>query len=87
MDEKYTVIEMNNSYVICHGSRLSWDEAHTLVLSRMLEDCDNGKVLLNDVSLFELEANERGLGVSFKIGDRSDETTYYILDDPGDLKE
>ena len=87
MDEKYTVIEINNSYVICHGSRLSWEEAHTLVLSRMLEDCDNGKVLLNDVSLFELEANEPGLGVTFKIGDRSDETTYYILDDPGDLKE
>lgn len=86
MDEKYTVIEMNGSYVICHGSRLSWDEAHTLVLSNMLEDCENCKIHLNDVRLFELEANDPGLGVSFKIGDRSDETTYYILDDPGDLK-
>ena len=87
MDKKYTVIEMNDSYVICHGSRLSWEEAHTLVLSNMLEDCENGKVHLNDVRLFELEANEPGLGVTFKIGDRSDKTTYYILDDPGDLKE
>lgn len=87
MDKKYTVIEMNDSYVVCHGSRLSWDDAHTLVLSKMLEDCENGEVHLNDVSLFELEANEPGLGVRFKIGGRSDETTYYILDDPGDLKE
>ena len=86
MDKKYTVIEMNSSYVICHGSRLSWEEAHTLVLSNMLEDCENSKFHLNDVRLFELEANEPGLGVSFKIGGRSDETTYYILDDPGDLK-
>ena len=86
MDEKYTVIEMNGSYVICHGSRLSWEEAHTLVLSNMLEDCGNGKIHLNDVRLFELEANEPGLGVSFKIEGRRDETTYYILDDPGDLK-
>ena len=86
MDEKYTVIEMNGSYVICHGSRLSWDEAHTLVLSNMLENCENSKVHLNDVRLFELEANDPGLGVSFKIEGRSDETTYYILDDPGDLK-
>ena len=87
MDKKYTVIEMNDSFVICHGSRLSWEEAHTLVLSNMLEDCENGKAHLNDVRLFELEANDPGLGVSFKIGDRNDETTYYILDDLGDLKE
>lgn len=87
MDKKYTVIEINDTFVICHGSRLSWDEAHTLVLSNMLEDCENRKVHLNDVRLFELEANDPGLGVTFKIGDRSDETTYYILDDPGDLKE
>lgn len=78
---------MNDSYVICHGSRLSFYEAHTLVLSKMLEECENTENRLNDVNLFELEANDNGLGISFKIGDRADETTYYILDDPGDLKE
>lgn len=85
MDNKYTVIEINNSYVVCHGSRLSFGEAHSLVLLKMLEDCKNSEARLNDVSLFELEANDNGLGITFKIGDNGYKTTYYILDDPGDL--
>lgn len=87
METRYAVIEMNESYIVCHGSRLTWQEAHTLVLSKMFEDCGNTDSKLNDVSIFELEANNPGLGVSFKIGDSEDKTTYYILDDPGDLTE
>lgn len=82
MNKFYTVIESNDLYIVCHGSRLSWHSAHTLVFSKLLEDRKNHDSKLQDVDIFELEANEPGLGVSFKINDRK--TTYYILDDPGD---
>ena len=79
---KFVVIEINNSFVICHGSGLTWAEAHLLVLSQMLGDvkCTEDDVL-EHVKLFELEANDPGLGVSYEYN--GDRTTYYILDDVG----
>lgn len=51
-------------------------------MSQMLHDirCTEDETL-HDVKMFELEANEPGLGVSFKCN--GCQTTYYILDDPG----
>lgn len=80
--EKFAVVESNDSFIICHGSGLTWAEAHLLVMNQMLDDigCTDDETLHN-VKLFELEANEPGLGVSFEWN--GSKTTYYILDDPG----
>lgn len=85
MEKKFVVVEMNDTFVLCHGSRLTWAEAHLLVLSQMLEDisCTEDDTL-HDVKLFELEANEPGLGVSYEYN--GNKTTYYILDDLGELE-
>ena len=80
--EKFTVVESNDSFILCHGSGLTWAEAHLLVMSQMLDDIEcTEDATLHEVKLFELEANEPGLGVSYEY-DRV-KTTYYILDDPG----
>lgn len=83
--KKFVVVESNDSFIICHGSGLTWAEAHLLVMCQMLHDirCTEDEVLHN-VKLFELEANERGLGVSFEYN--GNKTTYYILDDLGKPK-
>ena len=79
---KYALVEINDSYVICHGSGLTWAEAHLLVMSQMLNDTANAEgEMLQNVKLFELEANDPGLGVSYEFG--RNKTSYYILDDPG----
>ena len=81
MNNKYVVVAVCDSYVICHGSGLTWAEAHLLVLSQMLSDTrctEDGE--LNHVKIFELEANDPGLGVSYEYD--GNETTYYILDEP-----
>lgn len=80
--KKYTVVESNDTFILCHGSGLTWAEAHLMVTSQMLHDirCTDDDTLHN-VKLFELEANEPGLGVSFEYNGNA--TTYYILDDPG----
>ena len=82
-DKKYVVIEVNDSFVVCHGSGLTWAEAHLFVLSQMYEDasCSGKDSCLERVKLFELEANEPGLGVTYTWNGNN--TTYYILDDPG----
>lgn len=83
---KYCVIEINESYIICHGSGLNWADAHLLVMSEMLDDVNstNDKKIQN-VSMFELEANDTGLGVTFETDRLS--TSYYILEDPGNIIE
>lgn len=80
--KKYTVVEYNDSFILCHGSGFTWAEAHLMVMSQLLHDirCTDDDALHN-VKLFELEANEPGLGVSFEYN--GNKTTYYILDDPG----
>ena len=80
--KKFAVVESNDSFIVCHGSGLTWAEAHLLVMSQMLHDigCTDDETLHN-VKMFELEANEPGLGVSFEWN--GNKTTYYILDDPG----
>lgn len=80
--KKFTVVESNDTFILCHGSGLTWAEAHLLVMSQMLHDirCTEDEVL-HHVKMFELEANEPGLGVSFEYN--GNKTTYYILDDPG----
>ena len=80
--KKFVVVETNNIFIICHGSGLTWAEAHLLVMRQMLHDisCTEDAVL-EHVKLFELEANKPGLGVSYEYDGRK--TTYYILDDLG----
>ena len=52
----------------------------------MLEDIrDSGEEKIQNLSMFELEANSPGLGVTFDIGGKKN--AYYILDDPGKVKE
>lgn len=80
-EKKCTVIESNDSYVVCHGSGLSWAEAHLLLISEIMDSYTDHK--LQNVELFELEANEPGLGMSFEVN--GNKTTYYILDDPGNI--
>ena len=83
--KKYVVIEVCNSYVICHGSGLTWAEAHLLVMIQMMNDAtyDTESGMLQNVKMFELEANDPGFGVSYEYdGNR---TRYYILDDPGKM--
>lgn len=83
--EKFAVVESNDSFIVCHGSGLTWAEAHLLVMSQMLHDIrSTDDETLHNVKLFELEANEPGLGVSFEWN--GNKTTYYILDDPGKPK-
>ena len=36
--KKYVVIEVCDSYMICHGTGLTWAEAHLLVMSQMMND-------------------------------------------------
>ena len=80
--KKFAVVESNDSFIICHGSGLTWAEAHLLVMSQMLHDIRSTEdEILPHVKLFELEANEPGLGVSYEYNGNT--TTYYILDDPG----
>lgn len=84
---KHCVIEINDSFTVCHGSGLDWDEAHLLLLSKMLDDIrdsDNNEKIQN-LSMFELEANSPGLGVTFDIGGAKN--VYCILDDPGNVME
>lgn len=82
-EEKYAVVETNKDYVICHGSALSWADAHLLVLSQMYHDsqCVEVCTYIEHLTLFELECNEPGLGVSYEYNGQR--TTYYILNDPG----
>lgn len=80
-ETKYAVMEHSDDYVICHGSGLSWADAHLLVISNILDDC--GDKSLQNVKMYELEANTPGLGIYFELGDRK--ITYYILDDPGNV--
>ena len=83
---KYCVIEINESFIVCHGSGLDWNDAHLLVFSGMLDDCSNANdKKLQNVSLFELEANDTGLGVVFEVNGMKNE--YYILEDPGNIIE
>ena len=84
---KHCVVEINGKFLICHGSGLDWDEAHLLVLSKMLDDIRDSedKEKIQNLSLFELEANRPGLGVVFDIG--GEKKAYYILDDPGNVME
>ena len=80
--KRYAVVESNDSFMICHGSGLTWAEAHLLVMSQMLHDIRSTEdKILHHVKMFELEANEPGLGVSYEYNGNT--TTYYILDDPG----
>lgn len=80
--KKFTVVEYNDSFIICHGSGFTLEEAHLIVMSQMLHDIRSADdEALHNVKLFELEANEPGLGVSFEYN--GNKTTYYILDDPG----
>lgn len=83
IEKKYAVVESNKDYVICHGSGLSWADAHLLVLSQMYEDsqCVEVGQYIEHLTLFELECNEPGLGISYEYNGRR--TMYYILDDPG----
>lgn len=82
---KHCVIEINDSFTVCHGSGLDWDEAHLLLLSKMLDDIRNSgdDEKIQNLSMFELEANSPGLGVTFDIG--GEKNAYYILDDPGNV--
>lgn len=83
---KYCVIEINESFIVCHGSGLDWNDAHLLVFSGMLDDCGNANdKKLQNVSLFELEANDTGLGVTFEVNGMKN--AYYILEDPGNIIE
>ena len=83
---KHCLVEINDSFIVCHGSWLDWDEAHLLLLSKMLEDIrDSGEEKIQNLSMFELEANSPGLGVTFDIGGKKN--AYYILDDPGNVME
>ena len=80
--KKFAVVESNDSFILCHGSGLTWAEAHLLVMSQMLDDIRSTEdEILHHVKMFELEANEPGLGVSYEYNGNT--TTYYILDDPG----
>lgn len=82
--KKYVVIEACDSYVICHGSGLTWAEAHLLVMSQMMNDTNcTGSGILQNVKMFELEANDPGFGVSYEYD--GNKTTYYIVDDPGNM--
>lgn len=86
IDNKFVVIEENDTYVVCHGSGLSWAEAHLLVFSKLLEDKEKYEMdTFEGFNLYELEANDPGLGVSYEFN--GEKTTYYILDDPGNLGE
>lgn len=79
---RFAVVESNDSFILCHGSGLTWAEAHLLVMSQMLHDIRSTEdEILHHVKMFELEANEPGLGVSYEYNGNT--TTYYILDDPG----
>lgn len=80
--KKFAVVESNDTFILCHGSGLTWAEAQSLVMSQMLHyiGCTEDG-MLNNVKMFELEANEPGLGVSFEYN--GFKTTCYILDDPG----
>ena len=84
---KHCVIEINDSFTVCHGSGLDWDEAHLLLLSKMLDDIRNSgdDEKIQNLSMFELEANSPGLGVTFDIG--GEKNVYCILDDPGNVME
>lgn len=83
---KFTVVEKTDSYIVCHGSGLSWAEAHLLVFSKLLEDKETYEMdTFKGFDLYELEANSPGLGVSYEFN--GEKTTYYILDDPGNLGE
>ena len=84
---KHCVIEINDSFTVCHGSGLDWDEAHLLLLSKMLDDIRNtgNNEKIQNLSMFELEANSPGLGVTFDIGGAKN--MYRILDDPGNVME
>lgn len=83
MNKTYTVIEMTDYYVVCHGSRLTYEEAHTLVLNQLFSDRKSYESNLQDVNIFELEANDNGLGFSYIVNE-DHKVTYYILDDPGE---
>ncbi len=84
---KNCVIEINDSFTVCHGSGLDWAEAHLLLLSKMLDDIrdSDSNEKIQNLSMFELEANSPGLGVTFEI--RGKKNVYYILDDPGNVME
>lgn len=82
--KEYVVIEVCNSYVICHGSGLTWAEAHLLVMSQMMNDANcTESGMLQNVKMFELEVNDPGFGVSYEYD--GNKTRYYILDDPGKM--
>lgn len=84
-ENKYCVVESNDLFIVCHGSGLSWAEAHLFVMSQMLNDINSTEKddALHNVKMYELEANEPGLGVTYEHD--GNKTTYYILDDPGRL--
>lgn len=84
---KHCVVEINDRFIVCHGSGLDWDEAHLLLLSKMLDDIreSGGGEKIQNLSMFELEENSPGLGVMFDIGGKKN--AYYILDDPGNGME
>lgn len=85
-ESKHIVVEKTDGYIVCHGSGLSWAEAHLLVFSKLLEDKESYEMdIFEEFNLYELEANDVGLGVSYEFN--GEKTTYYILDDPGNLEE
>ena len=85
-ESKHVVVEKTEGYIVCHSSGLSWAEAHLLVFSKLLEDKEVYEMdTFEEFNLYELEANDVGLGVSYVLNGKK--TTYYILDDPGDLEE
>lgn len=56
------------------------------MFSKLLEDKESYEMdTFERFDLYELEANDVGLGVSYEFN--GEKTTYYILDDPGNLEE
>ncbi len=76
---KFTVVENNDGYIVCHKSQVSMKEALSVIMYDILLSRGgyNSEV---SFKFFDIEYNDYGFGITVNGGDLS-ETKYYILDD------
>lgn len=76
---KFTVVENNDGYIVCHKSQVSMKEALSAIMYDVLLS-RGGYNSEMSFEFFDLECNEYGFGITVNGGNLS-ETNYYILDD------
>lgn len=76
---KFVVVEQGDSYVICHKTGVTLEEAFGVIMTDL---CFCGELDEEGISLkcYDLEANEYGIGLNV-IRRGGQKTKFYILDE------